>query len=143
MMNKAFILRTEDRQPKWRVMDAQGQILGRLATEIAVALRGKDKPTFTAHQDAGDFVVVTNCDKIVLTGKKWDQKIYRSHSGWRSKGFKERTAKEVVEKHPTKLVRLAVKGMLPKNRLGRALLRKLKIYTGAEHPHKAQTGATS
>lgn len=142
-MNKAFILRTEDRDPKWRVMDAEGQVLGRLASEIAIALRGKDKETFTAHQDAGDFVVVTNCEKVVLTGRKWDQKLYRSHSGYRSKGFKERTAKEVVEKHPTKLLVNAVKGMLPKNRLGRALLTKLKAYAGSEHPHKAQTGTAS
>ena len=140
-MNKAFSLRTEDRQPKWRVFDAQGQILGRLATAVAIALRGKDKVVFTPHQDAGDFVVVKNCEKVLLTGKKVEQKLYRTHSGWRNKGFKERTVAQVLAKHPTALVEHAVKGMLPKNALGRALFRKLKAVAGDHNPHVAQTGA--
>ncbi len=139
-MNKAFMLRKEDRAPKWRVVDAQGKVLGRLASDIAVMLRGKDKVVYTPHQDAGDFVVVKNCEKVVLTGNKWSDKIYVRHSGWRNKGFKQVTAKDLVKKHPTKLVVNAVKGMLPKNRLGRALLRKLKAYAGDCNPHVAQTG---
>ncbi len=139
-MNKAFSLRKEDRDPKWRVIDAQGQVLGRLATSIAVALRGKDKVTFTPHQDAGDFVVVKNCEKVVMTGKKVEQKTYISHSGWRKNGFKERSVDDVLKKHPTHLVVHAVRGMLPKNRLGRVLLKKLKAYAGNVNPHVAQTG---
>lgn len=138
-MNKAFSLRVEDRNPQWRVFDAEGQILGRLATQIADALRGKDKAIFTPHQDAGDFVVVKNCEKVAMTGKKVEQKLYRSHSGWRSKGFKEKSVTQVLEKHPTHLLVHAVKGMLPKNNLGRALLKKLKAYAGDINPHTAQT----
>jgi large subunit ribosomal protein L13 len=139
-MNKAFLLHTEDRMPNWRVFDATNRVLGRLATEVAVALRGKDKVSFTPHADAGDYVVVINCEKVVLTGKKEEQKIYFSHSGWRSRGFKQRTVARVTEKHPTHIVELAVKGMLPKNWLGRQLFRKLKVVVGDHNPHTAQTG---
>ena len=138
-MNKSFVPRKEDRNPSWRLVDATDKVLGRLATEVADALRGKDKPEFTPHVDTGDYVVVINCEKIKLTGAKWDQKLYRSHSGWMD-GFKERTAKDVLKKNPTHIVKHAVKGMLPKNRLSRQILDKLKIYSGSEHPHKAQIG---
>ncbi len=136
-MNKSFSLRKEDREPKWHVIDASGQVLGRLATQVADILRGKDKPEYTPHADAGDYVVITNCDKIVLTGNKWKDKIYESYSGWRS-GKKERSAREVFEKDPSRIVTYAVKGMLPKNRLSRQIIKKLKVYAGDEHPHKAQ-----
>ena len=136
-MNKSFVLRKEDRDPKWRVVDASGKILGRLATEVADILRGKDKPEYTPHTDAGDYVVVTNCDKFVFTGKKMKDKIYSSYSGWTS-GLKERSAEEVMKRVPKRIIYLAVKGMLPKNKLSSQVLKKLKIYVGDEHPHKAQ-----
>jgi large subunit ribosomal protein L13 len=136
-MNKAFFLRNEDRAPEWRHIDAKGLVLGRLATQVAVALRGKDRPQFTAHIDSGDYVVITNCDKIVLTGDKWDGKIYKSYSGWKS-GLKELTARQVFEREPERLIRSAVKGMLPKGPLGRQLLKKLRVYVGEAHPHAAQ-----
>lgn len=136
-MNKSFVLRKEDRAPKWRVVDASGKILGRLATEVADALRGKDKPEYTPHTDSGDYVIVTNCEKIVLTGNKMKDKIYASYSGWTS-GLKERSAEEVMKKDPTRIIHAAVKGMLPKNRLSSQVLKKLKVYVGDEHPHKAQ-----
>lgn len=136
-MNKSFVLRKEVCKPEWRLIDASGQVLGRLATQIADILRGKDKPEYTPHSDAGDYVVVTNCDKIILTGDKWDDKIYRSHSGYRS-GLKERSAREVVKKHPGMLIEKAVLGMLPKNKLNRKIIKKLKVYVGDEHPHTAQ-----
>lgn len=139
-MNRSFVLRPEDRDPKWRLIDAEGKILGRLATEITDALRGKDRPEFTPNTDSGDYVVVINCDKVRLTGDKWDQKLYRSHSGWMG-GFKERKASDVLAKHPTHIIKYAVKGMLPKNKLSRQILDKLKIYSGSEHPHKAQIGS--
>lgn len=136
-MNRSFVLKKEARDPQWRVIDASGKSLGRLATNVSDILRGKDKPEYTPHTDSGDYVVVINCDKVVLTGNKWRDKIYRSYSGWRS-GLKERSAQEVFEKDPTQLVKLAVKRMLPKNRLSRQIIKKLKIYTGSEHPHSAQ-----
>ena len=136
-MNKSFVLRKEDRSPEWHVIDASGKVLGRLATHVADVLRGKDRPEYTPHTDSGDYVVIINCDKIVLTGNKWKDKIYRSYSGWRS-GLKERSAREVFEKDPTRIIRAAVKGMLPKNKLNRQIIKKLKIYVGSEHPHKAQ-----
>jgi len=136
-MNKTFFLKKEDREPRWHLIDATDKVLGRLATSIADILRGKDRPEYTPHTDSGDYVVVTNCEKIVLTGKKWDGKIYETFSGWRS-GKKEKTAKEVLAKDPAILIRLAVKRMLPKNRLNEQIIKKLKIYSGSEHPHKAQ-----
>lgn len=122
---------------KWHVVDADGKILGRIATEIARYLRGKHKPTFCNFQDNGDFIVVVNAEKVHLTGKKWDDKTYYRHTGYMG-GIKSQTAKEVREKNPEELIRMAVKGMLPKNKLGRAQLKKLKIYAGGEHPHQAQ-----
>jgi large subunit ribosomal protein L13 len=122
---------------KWYVADADGKVLGRFASEIAQRLRGKHKPTFCNFQDNGDFIVVVNADKIHLTGKKWSEKKYYRHSGYLG-GIKEQTASEVLVKKPEELIRMAVRGMLPKNKLGRKQLKKLKIYTGSEHPHKAQ-----
>ncbi len=121
----------------WYVVDAEGQVLGRLATKIATMLRGKHKPIFTPHLDTGDFVVVVNADKVRLTGRKLDQKKYYRHSGYMG-GLKEATAKEMLERKPEEVIRLAVKRMLPKNRLGRKQLKKLKIYAGPDHPHTAQ-----
>jgi large subunit ribosomal protein L13 len=135
--NRAFFLRKEDRDPQWIVLDAEGQVLGRLATQIADTLRGKHKPTYTPHTDAGDYVVVINVDKIVMTGNKMRDKIYDRYTGWIG-GYKEETAEQLNAKHPTRLLELAVKRMLPKNTLSRAMLKKMKLYVGAEHPHIAQ-----
>jgi large subunit ribosomal protein L13 len=134
---KTYLAPVNEIDKKWYVVDAKDKILGRLATEIASRLRGKHKPTFSPFIDNGDFIIVTNADKISLSGKKWDDKKYYRHSGYMG-GIKERSAKELLEKHPTDLVFKAVKGMLPKNKLGRAQLKKLKIYAGADHPHTAQ-----
>lgn len=136
-MNKCFFLPKEDRKPKWRVIDATGRVLGRLSTEIADALRGKDRPEYTPHTDSGDYVVVINSEKIVLTGNKWDDKSYPFFSGWRS-GLKEIKAKDLQKKDPSKIITLAVKRMLPKNRLNAQIIKKLKVYAGSEHPHGAQ-----
>jgi len=122
---------------EWLLVDAQGKVLGRLATRIAMALRGKNKPTFTPHTDTGDFVVVVNADKVLLTGRKWDKKIYYRHTGYMG-GLKSTTARQLLKKRPEDLLRYAVRGMLPKNSLGRQLLKKLKIYAGDQHPHQAQ-----
>ena len=121
----------------WFVIDAEGEILGRLATRIATALRGKHKPTFQPHVDAGDFVVVVNADKVKLTGRKLDQKEYYRYSGHPG-GLKTRTAGQVLQEDPTRVITQAVKGMLPKNRLARQVIGKLKVYAGADHPHAAQ-----
>lgn len=136
-MNKAFFFKKEEAQPRWVVIDATDQVLGRMATHIADILRGKDKPQFTPHSDAGDYVVVINADKIKLTGDKWADKEYVTYSGWMG-GQKIKTAKELFERKPTELINLAVKRMLPKTKLGRQMFKKLKVYTGSEHPHKAQ-----
>ncbi len=136
-MNKAFFLKKEDEKPNWVVIDAKDQVLGRLATRVADILRGKNRPQYTPHADAGDYVVIINAQDIVLTGNKWNDKIYTTYSGWFS-GKKEISAKDLTAKHPTRVIELAVERMLPKNRLSRQLMRKLRIYTGAEHPHKAQ-----
>ncbi len=136
-MNKAFVLKKEERRPQWRVLDAEGKILGRLATQIANMLRGKDKPYYTPHTDSGDYVVVINAEKVRLSGNKMEGKEYISYSGWMG-GKKVLTAKEVLAKHPTRLVEKAVKGMLPKNKLNKEIIKKLKVYVGSEHPHKAQ-----
>ena len=124
-------------QRKWYVVDAEGKVLGRMATEISRVLRGKHKPIFTPNVDAGDFVIVVNARAIKLTGKKLDEKIYYRHTEYPG-GIRERSAAEMLKQKPEELVRLAVKGMLPKNRLSRKLLTKLKVYPGAEHPHDAQ-----
>jgi len=121
----------------WFVVDAEGQTLGRLATRVADTLRGKRKPQYTPHVDTGDFVVVVNAEKVSVTGKKLDDKIYYRHSGYPG-GLKSRTLREELDRRPTEVIRKAVKGMLPRNRLGRAQLRKLKVYAGPDHPHEAQ-----
>ena len=126
-----------DNPQKWYVVDANGMVLGRLATQVAHRLRGKHNPLFTPHADTGDWVIVINAEKIVLTGRKMDQKMYYRHSGYIG-NLKQMAAKELLEKKPEELVRSAVKGMLPKNRLGRRLFKKLKVYTGNTHPHEAQ-----
>jgi large subunit ribosomal protein L13 len=122
---------------EWYLVDAEGQTLGRLATQIADRLRGKGKPQFTPHVDTGDFVVVVNAEKIAVTGKKLEQKMYYRHSGYPG-GLKERPLSEQLERVPAEVLRKAVKGMLPRNRLGRQQLTKLKVYAGPEHPHEAQ-----
>ncbi len=122
---------------EWYLVDAEGETLGRLATRIADTLRGKRKAAYTPHVDTGDFVVVVNAEKIAVTGKKLDEKIYYRHSGYPG-GLKQRTLREQLERQPTEVLRKAVKGMLPRNRLSRAQLTKLKIYAGPEHPHAAQ-----
>jgi len=134
---KTYLAPVNEIEKKWYVVDAKDKILGRLATEIASRLRGKHKPTFSPFIDNGDFIIVTNADKVQLTGKKWDDKKYYRHTGYMG-GIKETTAKDLLVKHPTELVTNAVKGMLPKNKIGRAQLKKLKVYAGADHPHKAQ-----
>jgi large subunit ribosomal protein L13 len=128
-------------QRDWLIVDAEGKTLGRLATQIAERLRGKHKPQFAPHVDIGDFVVVVNAEKIAVTGKKLEQKIYYKHSGYPG-GLRERTLKEQLNRQPTEVLRKAVKGMLPRNRLGRQQLTKLKIYAGPEHPHDAQAPTT-
>ena len=134
---KTFVAKEQEIEKKWYLVDAENRILGRLATEIAARLRGKHKPIFTPHADTGDFIVVINADKIVLKGSKLDKKIYYRHSGYMG-GLKEISARRLLEKKPEEVLRLAVKGMLPKNSLGRRQLKKLKIYTGPDHPHQAQ-----
>jgi len=136
-MNRAFFLKKEARKPEWIVIDATGQVLGRLATQIANRLRGKDKAYFTPHTDSGDYVVIINADKIVLTGNKWEDKTYDRYSGWIG-GLKTLTARQLQEKRPDQIIELAVKRMLPKNILSRYILRKLRVYAGPEHPHFAQ-----
>jgi large subunit ribosomal protein L13 len=122
---------------KWYVIDAKDAVLGKLAVKVATRLRGKNKPVFTPNVDTGDFVIVINAEKVRLTGKKITDKVYYHHSGYIG-GIKAETAKELLEKKPERIVEKAVWGMLPKNRLGRTMIRKLKVYKGAEHPHKAQ-----
>jgi large subunit ribosomal protein L13 len=129
--------KNSDNPQKWYVVDANGAVLGRLASQVAHRLRGKHNPKFTPHVDTGDWVIVINAEKIVLTGRKLDQKIYYRHSGYIG-GLKQVSAKELLKKKPEELVRAAVKGMLPKNKLGRQLFKKLKVYTGNAHPHEAQ-----
>ncbi|BAQ65790.1 50S ribosomal protein L13 [Geminocystis sp. NIES-3709] len=136
-MNKTPVPKLEDIEKKWFIVDAQDQRLGRLATEIANVLRGKNKPTFTPHLDTGDFVIVVNAEKVVVTGKKGEQKLYRRHSG-RPGGMKTETFDKLQKRIPERIIETAVKGMLPKNSLGRTLFTKLKVYTGSNHPHTAQ-----
>jgi large subunit ribosomal protein L13 len=134
---KTFTPKPQDIQRDWYVVDAQDMILGRLASTIATRLRGKHKPEFAPHVDNGDFIVVVNAEKIRVTGNKMVEKKYYRHSGYPG-GIKERSLQEVLAKHPERVITMAVKGMLPRNRLGRALLKKLKVYAGTEHPHAAQ-----
>lgn len=134
---KTFWTKEEDVERQWFVVDADGQTLGRLASQIAAVLRGKHKPTYNPSVDTGDFVVVVNAEKIHTTGRRLDQKKYYSHSGYMG-GIKERTLREQLERYPERVIQDAVKGMLPKNVLGRKMLRKLKVYAGPQHPHHAQ-----
>jgi large subunit ribosomal protein L13 len=137
---KTFLPKVNVDQRKWHVIDADGAVLGRLAVQITNILRGKDKPVFTPHLDAGDFVVVVNAEKVRLTGKKETDKEYMTYSGWKG-GEKYRSVAQIRAHHPEQLISHAVKGMMPKNRLGRVLLTKLKVYKGANHPHSAQQPA--
>lgn len=134
---KTFMAKPKEIKRKWYVVDAEGAVLGRLASEVAKILRGKHKPEFTPHVDTGDYVIVLNADKVVLTGKKLEQKFYRRHSGHPG-GLKETQYKHLMAEKPEKAVELAVKRMLPKNSLGRAMFKKLKVYRGSEHNHQAQ-----
>jgi large subunit ribosomal protein L13 len=137
---KTYTLSAKDIDKRWRVVDAEGIALGRLATEVSSALRGKDKPTFSPHLDMGDFVIVTNASKVKLTGQKVTQKLYRHHTGF-SGGLKSIRMDKQLEKYPERIIRAAVWGMMPKGRLGRAQIRHLKVYAGADHPHEAQVRA--
>ena len=137
---KTFLPKIDLEKRKWHVVDANGAVLGRLAVQIADILRGKNKPIYTDHLDAGDFVVVINADKVRLTGKKETDKYFMTYSGWKG-GERYISVAQVREKHPERLITHAVKGMIPKNRLGRVLLTKLKIYRGDKHPHGAQQPA--
>jgi large subunit ribosomal protein L13 len=134
---KTYLPKIDLDRRKWHVVNADGAVLGRLAVQVADVLRGKNKPVFTPHLDAGDFVVVINAEKVVLTGKKETDKKYMSYSGWKG-GEKYTTVAQVRARHPERLITHAVKGMLPKNRLGRVLLTKLKVFKGDKHPHAAQ-----
>ena len=134
---KTFVAKEQEVKRKWYVVDAGGKVVGRLATEIAVRLRGKHKPIFTPHADTGDFIVVINAEKVVFTGRKWNNKVYYRHTGYIG-GLKQITAEKLREKKAEDILRFAVRGMLPKNSLGRRQLKKLKIYTGSDHPHEAQ-----
>ncbi len=134
---KTFVPQVEAIERKWHVIDAADQVLGRVASRVASILMGKEKAYYTDFLETGDFVVVVNAGSIRLTGKKWDQKIYRSHSGYPG-GLKEISAKDLFQKHPERLMEYAVRGMLPKNKMGDKLFRKLKVYAGADHPHQAQ-----
>ena len=134
---KTWNAKAEDVERRWYVVDAEGETLGRLATRIADTLRGKRKPEYTPHVDTGDYVVVVNAEKIAVTGKKMDDKLYYRHSGYPG-GLRVRTLREQLDRRPTEVVRIAVKGMLPRNRLARRQITKLKVYAGPEHPHAAQ-----
>ncbi len=141
MKKYTYSAKNSDNKQKWYVVDAEGMVLGRLATEIAARIKGKYNPMYTPHADLGDWIVVVNADKIVLTGNKWAQKKYYHYSGYVG-GLKSITAEKLLEKKPEDLIRYAVKGMLPKNRLGRTLNKKLHVYAGPEHPHAAQQPET-
>jgi large subunit ribosomal protein L13 len=134
---KTYVATPQDRQRDWLLVDAEGQTLGRLATRIADALRGKRKPEYTPHCDTGDFVVVVNAEKVAVTGDKLRQKLYHRHSGYPG-GLRSRTLADMLERRPEEVIRKAVKGMLPRNRLARKQLTKLKVYAGPDHPHAAQ-----
>lgn len=140
-MNKTIVPSIDSIEKKWYIVDAENQRLGRLATEIANVLRGKNKPSYTPHLDTGDYVIVINAEKVVVTGKKSEQKLYRRHSG-RPGGMKVETFAQLQKRIPERIIEKAVKGMLPKNSLGRSLFTKLKVYTGPNHPHIAQQPET-
>ncbi len=133
---KTYVAKTGELDKKWWLVDANEQIVGRMASEIAVVLMGKHRPTYTPHVDTGDFVVVINAEKVVFTGKKWEQKTYTWYTGY--PGLRSETAKTRLERRPEQILREAVRRMLPKNKIGRAMLGKLKIYAGSDHPHTAQ-----
>ena len=134
---KSFMPKTNEIERKWYVIDAENRVLGRMATEIANILSGKNKPTYTPHADTGDFVIIINAEKVKLTGNKWDQKNHTYHTGHPG-GLKEIPYKRLREEHPERIIELAVKGMLPKSSLGRKMIKKMKVYAGAEHAHQAQ-----
>ncbi len=134
---KSYMAKPNEIERKWYVIDAEGKVLGRLASEIAKILSGKNKPIYTPHVDTGDYVIVINADKIVLTGKKLSQKSYKYHTGYPG-GLREISYERMIKEKPEKIIELAVKGMLPKNSLGRAMGKKLKVYRGSEHNHEAQ-----
>lgn len=136
-MNKTFFLNKQIHTPQWRVVDAQGQVVGRLATQVADMLRGKDRAHYTPHADSGDYVVIINADKVVFTGDKLKNKTYEWYTGYIG-GLKSLTAQQMMARKPEEILRLAVKGMLPKSKLSNAIIKKLKIYTGSEHPHQSQ-----
>lgn len=138
---KSYIQKPHEVEREWFVVDAEGQTLGRLATKIATVLRGKHKPIYTPHVDCGDYVIVVNAEKVKLTGRKLDDKKYRWHTGYVGH-LRERTAREVLARNPERVIEAAVKGMLPKNSLGRKMFGKLKVYAGAEHNHQAQQPKT-
>jgi large subunit ribosomal protein L13 len=134
---KTYTVKPGDIKRQWRLVDAEGKTLGRLASRIAAILKGKHKPIYTPHADVGDFVIVINADKIHVTGRKMLQKMYHRHSGYPG-GLKSINLRDLLQRHPTRAVEYAVKGMLPKNRLGRRMFKKLKVYAGSDHPHQAQ-----
>lgn len=134
---RTYTTKPEDIKREWYVIDATGMTLGRLATQIATVLRGKHKPIFSPHMDCGDFVIVINAEKVRVTGSKLDQKMYYRHSGYPS-GLKTISLRDQLDQHPDRVIRLAVRGMLPKNRLGRQMIKKLKVYREPNHPHQAQ-----
>ncbi len=136
-MSTTFMANPQNVERKWFVVDAEGKTLGRVASKVAAVLRGKHKPTFTPHTDAGDFVIIINADKVAVTGNKMNDKIYRRHSGYPG-GMKETKLKDMLVRRPERPLELAIKGMLPHNRLGADMYRKLKVYAGSEHPHAAQ-----
>ena len=134
---KSYMARPQEVERNWHVIDADGQTLGRLASEIARLLRGKNKPQYTPHVDTGDFVVVVNAEKVVVTGRKAEQKVYRRHTGYPG-GLRETSYEQMLARKPTEILRRAVRGMMPRTRLARQQFKKLKIYAGPEHPHAAQ-----
>ena len=136
-MRTTFMQTNESVERKWYVVDATELVLGRMATDVAVVLKGKHKPTFTPHIDGGDYVIIVNAEKVALTGNKWSQKMYYRHSGYAG-GLKTRTANEMLTKQPQKIVEKAIRGMLPKSKLGDDMYRRLFVYVGPEHPHAAQ-----
>lgn len=136
-MSKSFMANAQNVERKWFVVDATDQVIGRLSTEVATILRGKHKPTFTPHVDCGDYIIIINAEKVAYTGNKLQDKKYYSHSGYPG-GLKVRNLKTMLEKQPTKVLEKAIRGMLPKNKLGENMYRKLFVYAGAEHPHQAQ-----
>lgn len=138
---KTYTPKADDIQRQWWIVDAEGQTLGRLATEVARVLRGKHKPIYTPHLDTGDHVIVVNAEKVTLTGQKAEQKTYFRHSGWMG-GEKEIPFEQMIDTYPERVIELAVKGMLPKNKLGRQIKKKLRVYAGSEHPHESQQPQT-